>query len=202
MSARPRSWYDQVMTEDGSPAMLPLEDSPWLTTYSEVARLIEPHEQVVDLGCGTGRFIRLLYNRDHYAPVTGVDWSDTALDEAQRYAAAGPRHPDAPDTQWVSLDLDQWEPDGDRLGNCVFTCLETLEHLPLDRELVEKIPPGHRFVFTVPNFWSESHVRIFPSPGDAWRRYAQWLLFTRWIFVGSERQGIHIYDARRRNDSW
>jgi len=80
------AWYDTVLVEDGSPAMEPLESSPWLTTYTELARMIDPCEEVVDLGCGTGRFIELLYRREHYAQVTGIDFSQAALDEAERYA--------------------------------------------------------------------------------------------------------------------
>lgn len=128
------TWYDDVMVEEGSPAMEPLESSPWLTTYQRVAAMIDPHEEVVDLGCGTGRFIELLYRGDHYAKITGVDWSVTALAEAQSYAK--PRHEEAPPPNWQLCDLDEWQPDPLRAGNTVFVCSEVLEHLEDDLRLV------------------------------------------------------------------
>lgn len=194
------AWYDEVMVEEGSPAMLPLEESPWLGVYSELAKMIDPHEEVVDLGCGTGRFLELLFRQAHYAPTHGIDWSQAALDEAAEYAH--PRSRDTPAPEWICQNLDDWEPDPDRLGNCVYVCSEVLEHLELDRELVRKIPPGHRFLFTVPNFDSESHVRVFRDVGSIWKRYDRVLWMRRWVAVGSDRQGIHIVESRRRADSW
>jgi trans-aconitate methyltransferase len=194
------TWYDTVMVEDGSPALEPLESSPWLETYDRVARMIDPHEEVVDLGCGTGRFIELLYRREHYARVTGVDWSATALAEARAYATA--KHHEAPAPDWLLCDLDEWRPDPLRSGNTVFVCTEVLEHLEDDLNLVRRIPPGHRFIITVPNFDSESHVRKFVGAGDIWARYASLLHIRSWSMVGSERQGIHVCETRRREDAW
>ena len=194
------AWYDDVMVEEGSPAMEPLETSPWLTTYEYVAQMIDRHEEVVDLGCGTGRFIELLYRNGHYARVTGIDWSVTALAEAQSYAH--PKDAETPPTDWICQDLDEWRPDPLRAGNTVFTCTEVLEHLEDDLGFVRRLPPGHRFIFTVPNFDSESHIRVFRSVGELWERYDSLLYFRLWRMVGSERQGIHICEARRRGDSW
>ena len=197
-----KEWYDRVMVEEGSPAMLPLEESPWLPLYTEVAQLIRPEEEVVDLGCGTGRLIKLLLQRDHYAQITGIDWSDITLDVAQRYCASGPFHHEAVPVRWEQLDLDRWQPSGVRAGNTVYVCTEVLEHLADDVALVERIPPGHRFIFSVPNYHSESHVRTFTEVSDAWERYDHLLRFRRWIMIGADRKGLHVYETRRRGDSW
>jgi len=194
------AWYDVAMTEADAPSMIPLEDSPWFTTYLEVAQMIDPHEEVVDLGCGTGRFLELLYRRNHYGRVTGIDWSQMALLESASYVK--PRHADAPPPEWLLCDLMDWRPDPLRSGNAVYVCTEVLEHIEEDRELVRRIPPGHRFIFSVPNFDSESHVRVFRSVSEIWKRYDRLLHFRRWVMVGTERQGIHICETRRRGDSW
>lgn len=194
------TWYDEVMVEDGSPAMLPLEESPWLTTYEALASMIDPHEEVVDLGCGTGRFIELLRRNGHYAKITGIDWSKTALEEAAAYA--GGAHGGTRQPEWVLQDLDEWTPDPERAGNTVYVCSEVLEHMADDLGLVRRLPPGHRFLFTVPNFWSESHLRIFANVGDLWARYDSLLRFRLWRMVGSERQGIHVCETRRRGEAW
>jgi SAM-dependent methyltransferase len=198
VQAYPAAWYDEVMVEDGSPAMLPLEDSPWLTTYEALAGMIDPHEEVVDLGCGTGRFIELLRRNGHYAKITGVDWSAAALEAAFEYVSTGPTERNS----WQRLDLLDWQPDPDRAGNTVYVSSEVLEHMPDDLDLVRRLPPGHRFLFTVPNFWSESHVRIFANVGDLWARYDGLLHFRLWRMTGTERQGIHICETRRRHDAW
>lgn len=193
-------WYSQVMTEDGSPAMAPLNESPWRELYLETAKLIDPHEEVCDLGCGTGRFIQQLYDRGHYAYVKGVDWALAPLEEALRYVQPPPKS----EVDFELLDLEEWEPDPQRGGNRVFTCLETLEHLAGDLELVAKIPPGHRFIFSVPNYWSASHVRFFPSVGEVWDRYSSLLTFKRWIYVPIDEptKMVHLVEGLRRSESW
>lgn len=194
------AWYDTVLVEDGSPAMLPLEESPWLVMYTEVARLIDPCDEVVDLGCGTGRFIELLYRRGHYARVTGVDWSAAALTEAASYART--RDAEPPEPEWQHTPLEEWRPDPLRAGNTVFTCLEVLEHLEDDRALVARVPPGHRLILTVPNYDSESHLRVFRHVSEVWKRYDRLLDFRRWVMVGSGRHGLHVCETRRRDTSW
>jgi trans-aconitate methyltransferase len=188
-------WYDVAMTEPDAPAMLPLEESPWLPVYQALSRMIEPHEEVVDLGCGTGRFVAQLRRNEHYAKITGIDWSLRALDEATRYNQPG-------EVPFLLQDLDEWEPDPDRAGNTVFVCSEVLEHLKEDLGLVGRVPPGHRFLFTVPNFHSPAHVRVFSHVGDIWSRYAGLLVFLSWRMVGTERHGIHVLESVRRADAW
>lgn len=193
-------WYDEAMVAPGAPAMLPLEESPWLPVYERIAAGIEPNEDVVDLGCGTGRFIELLYRRNHYGPIIGVDWSMAALAEAERYAH--PRHREAVEPQWDLRDLADWEPNPYRAGNTIYVCTEVLEHLEDDVGLVRRIPPGHRFMFSVPNYHSASHLRTFPGLGGIWDRYARYLTFQSWQMVGTERKGIHVVATTKRADSW
>jgi SAM-dependent methyltransferase len=190
-------WYDTAMTEPEAPAMLPLEESPWLPMYEALAAMVSPHEEVVDLGCGTGRFLELLRRNGHYGRLIGVDWSSSALDEALRYFGGTSDEP-----SFRLEDLRTWKADLDRAGNTVYVCSEVLEHLQNDIALVREIPPGHRFLFTVPNFDSESHVRTFPGAGDLWGRYGSLLRFISWRMVGEERKGIHGVETVRRSDAW
>lgn len=189
-------WYDAAMTDEDAPAMLPLEESPWLGMYERLAALIHAHEEIVDLGCGTGRLIELLRRNGHYAQITGVDWSPAALEEAFEYVGASGV------VSFRREDLREWEPDPNRAGNTVYVCSEVLEHLDDDLDLVARIPPGHRFLFTVPNFHSQAHVRVFPLVSYVWKRYAGLLMFHSWRLVGSEQKGIHIVETTRRADSW
>jgi 2-polyprenyl-3-methyl-5-hydroxy-6-metoxy-1,4-benzoquinol methylase len=185
------------MVDEDSPAMLPLEESPWIAMYETLAGMIATNEDVVDLGCGTGRFLELLSRKGHSAQKTGIDWSEAALEQASNYYSGYGRG--------LSLrreDLAEWKPDPNRAGNTIYVCSEVLEHLEDDWDLVRRIPPGHRFLFSVPNFDSESHLRTFPGVGDVWERYAGLLIFTSWSMVGSERKGIHVLSSIRREESW
>ncbi len=54
------SFYDSAMTDPDEPAMLELEDSPWLELYRQASWWIPNGHHVLDLGCGTGRFAEQL----------------------------------------------------------------------------------------------------------------------------------------------
>jgi trans-aconitate methyltransferase len=182
------------MTEPDAPSMLPLEESPWLAMYETLAGMIAPHEEVVDLGCGTGRFLELLRRNGHYSALTGVDWSPAALDEALRYFGGNVKEPS------LRLeDLTEWTPDPDRAGDTVYVCSEVLEHLEDDSGLVERIPFGHRFLLSVPNFDSQAHVRYFTDLGDVQDRYNDLLEIRSWhkVDAGGWRC-FHVVGAVRR----
>lgn len=44
--------------------------------------------------------------------------------------------------------------------------LEVLEHLSKDRKVLMRLPKRSRIIFSVPNFDSASHVRVFHSEED------------------------------------
>lgn len=196
-------FYDVAMTGEGEPAMLPLEESPWLRVYDEAARCIANAAPVVDLGCGTGRFLHRMIEGSHYASLTGIDFSPAALAESEEYlrGVLGAGFSDR-----VSLelcDLREWEPERDRHGRTVYTCLEVLEHLEDDLGLVRRLPAGHEFVFSVPNYLSAAHQRAFGSLSEVFGRFDSLLRIRRWALVEfSEKNVVHVVAAVRRSDSW
>ena len=199
MTTTEAAFYDATMTETLSPAMLDLSDSPWLPLYQEAASWMPANHPVVDLGTGTGRFPHMLYNTHHYGAIVGVDFSEAALAEASAYFIANT----VPHISLRHEDLRDWHPAGDRDGNTSYTCLEVLEHLDDDLDLVRRVPPGHQFVFSVPNYESESHVRVFRNAGDVWARYAHLLEFRRWTLIHVDgTKAIHVCDTFRRSDCW
>ena len=162
--------------------------------YSEAARMIgNTAAPIVDLGCGDGEFARCLYEWE-FSDYTGFDFSETALKQCIRYEGF----------RYFWCDLREWNPSTALLsGSTIYTCLEVLEHLEDDRALVTKIPTGHSFVFSVPTFPSDNHLRVFPRPADVWERYQDLLLMKRWshIDVGGGK-AIHVCQGIRRSDSW
>lgn len=194
MTAAPVEFYDAAMVAPDSPAMLSLNDSPWRALYMEAARWIPANHDVVDLGCGTGRFMEALYRVEHYGQRVGLDWSRAALDEARRFAGH---------STFDYCDLREWQPDPDRKGSTSYVCLEVLEHLDDDLGLIERVPVGHQLVFSVPNYESESHLRHFGSAGAVWHRYATLVGIRRWSLIEiDDRKSIHVMDGVRRKDAW
>jgi len=193
------AFYDWAMTGDGEPAMLPLDQSPWLELYRQVSWMIPRSHPVVDLGCGTGRFAEQLRRREH-CRYHGIDFSPAAVEEARSYV---PQSDGDWEPSFEVADLREWQPDPDAATTTVFVCLETLEHLEDDTDLVRRIPVGHDFIFSVPNYGGEAHLRVFQNVSDAWERYGHLLEFRAWLRIGEgPRNFIHLYRTVRRGDSW
>jgi 2-polyprenyl-3-methyl-5-hydroxy-6-metoxy-1,4-benzoquinol methylase len=141
---------------------LPLWRSPWLAVYATAAELLATGAgPIADVGCGTGRLARLLYERGE-RDYLGIDFSSARIEEARRYAPGmrfdvGDVH-DPAVRAWIG-------------AFARFAILETLEHIEDDLGLLEAIPPGSLVVFSVPNYDSAAHVRWFDSPRAVGDRY-------------------------------
>jgi trans-aconitate methyltransferase len=142
--------------------LLPLEKSPWLDLYQVAATLVPvPDCRVADLGCGTGRFARLLT----YHGVTsywGVDFSPKRIEEARRYV---------PEVEFEVGDLREARirarfPEFD-----TFIVTEVLEHIEDDLGLLAALPQGALVVYSVPTFDAAAHVRVFEDVAAIHRRY-------------------------------
>jgi trans-aconitate methyltransferase len=160
-------YYDNNVTR----VNLPLEESPWGELYQMAASLLPPPEDcstVVDLGCGTGRFAKLLCDRG-YTKYWGIDFSEVRIREARRYV---------PDFEFsVANVFDEWVQEKLRKFN-LFILLEVLEHVNDDLKLLSTLPSDSRVVFSVPNYDSAGHVRFFRISDDVTRRYEETLDFS------------------------
>lgn len=194
-TAAPAAFYDQDIANPASLALLPLEQSPWKPLYDTVLRTIPRGRRIVDLGCGTGRLARLLADYE-YANYVGHDFSEAAIAEARRYV------PDQGFDFHVT-DLTEWQP-GPVTSPTIFVCLETLEHLDDDVDLIRRIPNGHRLLLSVPSHDSAAHVRTFRHVSDVFARYERLLDFQAWrgLDFGAVGRRIHLCDTTRRTDSW
>lgn len=186
--AVPAEWYDRALP--GSRALEPLETSSALPVYEAAADLIPDGMPVVDLGCGTGRFAELLRQRG-YGFYLGFDFASAVVAEAASYCPA---------FDFAVADIRQWNHGPDLPDVCCYVLLEVLEHLDDDLDALARIPAGSTVVLSVPNFWSESHVRRYAQPRDVFNRFGMLLDFDAWRSVAFPTPGrrIHVFRGTRR----
>ena len=199
------AWYDKAYLE-----YPPYEETPMKHMYQQVAKMITRTAPVVDLGCGNGYLASALKENNYVGEYVGLDYSPVAVELAT--ACFQNRQLSLPyfenfnvnRYQFYTEDLRNWEPEvsGDT-HKTIFTCFEVLEHLDSDTDLVALVPARSRFIFSVPNYWSRSHVRTFDSVGTAFSRYPQ-LRFNAWFILPTKQPeaAIYLYDTIRRADKW
>lgn len=186
MTEKTAAFYDAGFSRPGNLARLPLEESPWLPLYQATAKLVPTDASVVDLGCGTGRFARLLAD-DHRrtGKYLGIDFSPVAVAEARRYV---------PTAEFMVGDLRTCPiPRAD-----TYVCLEVLEHIDDDLGLLQRLPTGAQVILTVPSFRSKAHVRTFPSAASALERYDELIGTSLWRRIPPPDHFHHLVMGGRR----
>jgi SAM-dependent methyltransferase len=134
-----REFYEAVW------AALPDDPEPWEWGRRRALLLGEarPGEQVLDLGCGAGRFVAALCAAG--VDAVGVEIAEQALARARR---------NVPDADLRLLDPDGSIPLGHAEIDLVW-CSEVLEHVPdtgaLLTEARRVLKPGGRLLVTVPD---------------------------------------------------
>ncbi len=117
-------------------------------------------KQIIELGCGVGYFAQLTTNAYNYI---GIDFSKLVINKAIEIN---------PNKKFIL---------GNLLDNniiklykkdCIYVCLETIEHIQDDIKLIKSIPSGSYFIFSVPNRDFTSHVRFFKNKNEIIKRYS------------------------------
>jgi len=162
----------------------PLSKSPWLKMYCHALYLVsddmdrrpDDSRRICDLGCGTGRFARMLF-QSGYLAYTGIDFSHARVAMARQYNRAY----DIQGPGFVTGNL--LDPRvQDLFGGChLFVALEVFEHIRDDLDLLRAIPAGSVVVASVPNYAGpgSGHVRRFDCLTDVILRYGGILDVTR-----------------------
>jgi len=175
---RDARYYDAIYRSSSDYRLAP-DDAPWAPLWRWCAARVQPHDTVIDLGCGPGHFARIV----RCASYTGIDFSRIAIHSArQRTRRTG-------FSFIVGTLPDALRP---RCGSVVVAC-EFLEHVEHDLECLALVTPGTRMLGTVPRNDDPSHVRTFPDRASVLQRYGEHLEVTECQEIGD-----HIAFAGRR----
>ena len=119
-------------------------ESPYFEIWKHVVSIINPDSKVLDLGCGTGQFANMLVDNDMANKVVKGNFYQGDLYDKAIY--------------------DKHEYD-------TVVCLEVLEHINRDLEVLSNISKGTNIIITVPSYDSIGHVRHFNNINSVISRY-------------------------------
>ena len=164
----PAEEYDQLYTSaaDGSRTYAgydrPYRESHYFPLYKavfdEVVRL--GGQKILEVGCGSGSFAHLLFDNSRL-DYHGFDFSEAAIIKAR--ARTG--KPDRFSVARAGDDALMRRPYD------TIVCLEVLEHIEGDLEVIEGWKTGCQCVCSVPNFDQADHVRFFRHEDEVRNRY-------------------------------
>lgn len=179
--AQGATYYDDKYETSASYAQN-YRDSHYYPQWVQVEFLLREFkdQHILDLGCGPGQFAEMLADMG-YPHYLGFDFSEVAIAKAKSRA----------DYPFLVADLY-----GDDIQNATFdvaVCLEVLEHLDRDQEVVAKIPEGSYCIFSVPNFDDPGHVRWFRNEYQVRKRFYRLMEIEKIYFINS----IWIFHGRR-----
>ena len=156
-------YYDDVYVRAGPRTT---RSAPWFPLWTWIAARLEPHERVLDLGCGPGHLAELAEVESY----TGIDFSAIALGQARA------RVPLARATFRFGV-LPDCIPEALRAAPTVVVLSEVLEHLDDDQGTLKALPAGMRVLGTLPTFDDPAHERFFVARDAVDARYAGQLAF-------------------------
>jgi len=164
------------------------------TLWEKVANLVSNsgYSKVIDFGCGPGQFAEIMNSIDSDVKYVGYDFSDVAIARAQSKKISN--------CEFSVRDLYKYSLDEGIEENHAYVCLEVLEHLEGDLSLLEKIPKGKTLFFSVPNYDSTGHVRVFKNQKEVTDRYGHMfeLEHQKTISWNNSKNKIFIYSAIKR----
>ena len=140
-------------------------ESPYFPVWTVIADRISRSQvnSILDIGCGSGQVAQLLHDKG-LKNYLGIDFSVERICQARLVC---------PEFRFVVADIFET----DLLSHHDYdgvVCLEFLEHVERDLQLIQNLRPGTLFWASVPNFGGKAHVRYFNSIEEVVQRYADY----------------------------
>jgi len=164
-----KEFYNEVYLKGGSKqeyAKEP-EQSIYFPVWDKIRTIIAKKERIFEIGCGVGQLANiLLKNNKNY--LQGIDFSKVAIEKATELNSSYRSEFDVGDIYYFDFSSVFYD---------TIICCEVLEHIEKDVEIISKLSPNIRFIFSVPNYNSESHLRKFDNKEQIEERYGKLLKF-------------------------
>lgn len=130
--------------------------------FQDVKKIVPESHSIIDIGCGSGYFYYYC-NGERYKDYLGVDFSPGMIERAKEYNPTGKFIVKNIYTLGIK-DYAKYD---------MVVCLEVLEHVLYDVNVLENISSGKSIVLSVPNFDDTAHIRKFGSEDDIYQRYSK-----------------------------
>ena len=187
---RPPAYYDEAFTRDKS-FHVPFYQSAYYPSWVLIVDRIRRYGSVklLDIGCGPGQFAALVADAG-FSGYTGVDFSEVAIEKAKARL---------PQFRFLKGDVRRLETYRDIDYDTVI-CMEVLEHISEDLQVIASIREGVRCLLTVPNFPWRSHIRHFENADAVVSRYGGFfdnVSVTRIKGVRTETEQFFLIDGIR-----
>ena len=174
----PAQEYDQFFSGDDDHAYSAYDRPYWDSHYYPLYRAVLAEvlrlggRTILEVGCGSGSFAHLLFDRSNL-DYFGFDFSAAAVAKARARTGKADRFAVARAGDNTTVDR----------AYDTIVCLEVLEHIERDLDVVAGWRPGCLCVCSVPNFDDEQHVRYFLHEDEVRERYGSLIDLERVVRV-------------------
>jgi len=178
------SYYDKIFSEKKE-FQVSYRDTPYWVQWTQVINFLgqDKDQRILEIGCGTGQFAEFLLD-EGFKNYLGFDFGERAIKLAKERV---------PDFSFVVSDALSGEVYKNAYDTVI--CLEVLEHIKNDLNVLMNIEEGKIIIFSLPNFYDNSHIRWFISERQIKKRYYKLLDIQRMVRIGN----IYVCRAVRSN---
>ena len=177
-------YYDNIFTTRNE-YLRSYKESPYWVHWTQVIKFLgnDKTQKILEIGCGTGQLAEYIRN-EGFVNYSGFDFSPQAIKLANK------KVPDFTFKINNALSKNAYQ---DLYDTAI--CLEVLEHLNNDIDVILNIEEGKTLIFSVPNFDDPGHVRWFISERQIKSRYYKLLDIRSIVRIGN----IYVCKAIRKN---
>lgn len=180
-------YYDEIYKTSAEYQKRLASQSMYFHIWRKIPPMLKKTERLVEIGCGVGLTAKLLLD-NRYRYIQGIDFSGEAIQRAKKNNVRDAHRFAIRDIRNMTC-IDE--------NADTVLCLETLEHLTDDLYVINILPKGIKFIFSVPDFMCESHIRCFKNEEEIKQRYnnLEFLSISKNKITAN--QHIYLVEARK-----